>query len=156
MWAPPRDFCQREIKMELHPTGEITQSALKSVVQLLISDAEKHVCIFVNFVSEATTYSASLEKLLAKELVRVGVLTINGEMDKHGNFAFIRLFTSRVHLRDFNPRCLVATAAGNTGIDKPKCKMVLRLGIPRTIIEMLQERSTSQCPFRPTKKGTAL
>ena len=46
MWASPRDFCQREIKMELHPTGEITQLALKPVVEILVSDAEAHVYIF--------------------------------------------------------------------------------------------------------------
>ena len=40
---------------------------------------------------------------------------------------------------------LVATAAANTGIDQPQCNMVLRLGIPRTIVEMLQERGRIRC-----------
>ena len=140
MWASARDFRQRDIKMELQTTGEITQHALRRVVELLASDDVAHVCIFVNFVAEAERWASALEKLLAEERLPAAVITINGDMDKHEKFAFIRLFCSRVRLGGFSPRCLVATAAANTGIDQPKCTMVLRLGLPRTIVELLQER----------------
>ena len=40
----------------------------------------------------------------------------------------------------FNPRALVATAAANTGIDAPRLVWVLRVGMPRCLITLLQER----------------
>ena len=43
-------------------------------------------------------------------------------------------------MRGYKPHCLVATAAANTGIDQPKCVYVLHVGIPRCIVELLQER----------------
>ena len=140
MWATASEFRHRDVKMEVFPSGDVTQGVLKAVVDLLASDADAHVCIFVNFKSEAAKWTTTLEKLLADKLLKVGVLAINGDMDKNEKFAFIRLFTSRVHLRGYSPRCLVATSAANTGIDQPKCKMVLRIGVPRSIVEAMQER----------------
>ena len=66
MWASASEFRQREIKMEVHTTGDITQHALKDVVELLVSDCDAHVCIFVNFKSEATKWTGMLEKLLSE------------------------------------------------------------------------------------------
>ena len=61
-------------------------------------------------------------------------------MDKHEKFAFIRLYTSAVKMANLDPRLLVATAAANTGIDQVHLVHVLRVGLPRCITTMLQER----------------
>ncbi len=43
-------------------------------------------------------------------------------------------------MKNFDPRVLVATAAANTGIDNERVDYVLRVGLPRCIITLLQER----------------
>ena len=40
----------------------------------------------------------------------------------------------------YDPRVAIATAAGNTGIDKKTIEMVLRMGIPRDVLTSFQER----------------
>ena len=72
----------------------VKEAALQPVVVLLREDSSAHVCIFVNFRSEVGKISGALEDIMAEALLRVGVLSINGSMDKNKKIAFIRLFTS--------------------------------------------------------------
>ena len=60
-------------------------------------------------------------------------------MDKNEKFTVARLFTDAAHLAGMTPRALVATLAGNTGIDQRQVDMVGRAGPARDIITALQE-----------------
>ena len=123
LWASARDFQQLNITMELCTKSHtsVKEAALRPVVALLREDSSAHVCIFVNFRSEVGKISGTIEDIMAEALLRVGVLSINGSMDKNEKFAFIRLFTSVLQVEGHSFRVLVATAAANTGIDQPLC-----------------------------------
>jgi superfamily II DNA/RNA helicase len=140
LWSSAKEFQQRNIEMDLKVTGNVSEFGLPDVVKLLKTDDHAHVCIFVNFKSETSNWGGKLEALLAAELLRVGVVQINGDMDKHEKFAFIRLFCTDITIAGYNPRTLVATTAANTGIDQARLLWVLRVGIPRCIVTLLQER----------------
>ena len=126
--------------MDLHVTGDVKNAGLAPIVKLLKNDREVRACVFVNFRHEATKWTQALESLLSDELLRTAVLNVNGDMDKHEKFAFIRLFVATIRKGKFNPRVLVATAAANTGIDAPQLVWVLRVGIPRCLITLIRER----------------
>ena len=140
LWSNATKFRQRNIYMDLHVTGDLKQCALPDIVSLVRDDGDAHACIFVNFKSETSKWALELEDLFADELLRVGVLQINGDMDKHEKIAFVRLFTTCIRMGGYRPRVLVATAAANTGIDQPKLVWVLRVGFPRCLSTLLQER----------------
>ena len=140
LWSTPSEFRQRYIKMDLHVTGDVKNAGLLPVIEVLKNDRNARACVFVNFRHEATKWTLALETLLSKELLRTAVLHVNGDMDKHEKFAFIRLFVAAIRAGKFNPRVLVATAAANTGIDAPRLVWVLRVGIPRCLITLIQER----------------
>ena len=74
------------------------------------------------------------------KLLNADVVQINGDQDKHEKFAFTKLFTDSIKMKDYNPRVLVATAAANTGIDQVLVKWVLTVGLPRCLTALLQER----------------
>ena len=67
------------------------------------------------------------------------MLEIHGEMDKNERFTVARLFTDAAHLAGMVPRALVATSAGNTGIDQSQLDMVGRAGPARDTITAIQE-----------------
>ena len=140
LWSSPAQFRQRYIDMDLHVTGDIKNAGLIPVVELMKQDRDARACVFVNFRHEACRVTQDLETLLSAELLRTAVLQVHGEMDKHEKFAFIRLFVAAIHKGKFNPRVLVATAAANTGIDAPRLLRVLRVGIPRCLVTLIQER----------------
>ena len=140
LWSTPTEFRQRNIVMDLHVGDQVKNCGLVEVVKVMKQESNARACVFVNFRSEAIKWSGVLEGLLSDELMRTAVLQINGDMDKSEKFAFIRLFVAAIKKGKFNPRVLVATAAANTGIDAPNLIWVLRVGIPRCLITLLQER----------------
>ncbi len=71
--------------------------------------------------------------------INAHVLAINGQMDKHEKFAFIRLFTGDIAMDGLNCRAVVGTSCVNTGIDHHNVRLVQRAGIPRCIVTSIQE-----------------
>ena len=57
LWSSAREFRQRNILMDLHVMGDITQHALPPIVSLLKLNVDAHVCVFVNFKSEAVKWA---------------------------------------------------------------------------------------------------
>ena len=115
--------------------------AFPPLIKLLVDNETAHACIFVNFKSECSKHAGEFEEMLGAASIRtVHLVQINGDMDKNEIFAFIRLFTTSVRLRRYYPRVLVATPAANTGIEQMLVVYVLRVGLPRSITMMLQER----------------
>ena len=72
---------------------------------------------FFNFVSECAKWAEIIEDLLNDIFSSISVIQINGEMDKHEKFGFIKLFTGFLQMVGYDPRVLIATSADNTGID---------------------------------------
>ena len=107
---------------------------------MLRDDLDAHIFLFVNFRSDVRHCSTALSDLLASELMKEGVLSINSNMDKIEKFAHIRLFTCVIVLRGHRFRVLVATSAANTGIDQPRTKLVTRFVLHRDSITLLQEK----------------
>ena len=146
MRSTPTEFRQRYIDMQLHVSSEVGTLGLAPIVQLIADDEHKnvHCCLFVNFKDECSKWSTELESRFVDAGIDVDVLQINGDMDKHEKFAFIRLFTSSVKLARFNPNVLVATPAANTGFDQVLVCWVLTLGLPRSMTDLLQERGRNR------------
>ena len=140
LWASFSDFRQRYIKMGLAVSGDIGQVALPKLITHLKDNPNSYAAMYVNFKAETSKWASKLESLIARALMSINVLQINGDMDKVEKFFFIRLFTRAIANPLFIARVLVATAAANTGIDQEMLDFVLRVGLPRCIITALQER----------------
>ena len=83
-WSSVVEFRQRSIKIELHvrgSTSDLKTCLIPQVIDELRSDAESHV-FFVNFRLDVRVCSAALEDALSDKLMREGVLSVHGHMDK--------------------------------------------------------------------------
>ena len=78
-------------------------------------------------------------QLLDEAHLDAHVLAINGQMDKHKKFAFIRLFTGDIVMKGLNCRAVVGTSCANTRIDHHSVRLVQRAGITRCIVTFIQE-----------------
>ena len=96
-------------------------------------------CVFVNFVGETSKRTEKIESSMDAAHIDAHVLAINGQMDKHEKFAFIRLFTGDIEMQGLNCRVVVGTSCVNTGIDQHNVRLVQRAGIPRCILTSIQE-----------------
>ena len=95
-------FQQLNVDIDLHVRGgrkDLKQVVLAPVVALLRDDPDAHIFLFVNFCSDASYVSSVLEEVLAEQLMREGVLSINGDLDNIEKFAHVLLFTSSIILR---------------------------------------------------------
>ena len=142
--SSPFDFRQRYIDMDFIVQGEVASLGVSPMVDVLSKHADAHVCAFVNFKSECAKIGALFESKLVQAKLDVDVLQINGDMDKHEKFAFIRLFTSSIKLKTFHPNVLIATPAANTGFDQTLVCWVLSVGLPRCMTSLLQERGRNR------------
>ena len=84
------------------------------------STATQSATFCVNLRSDVRVCSAALEDALSAKLMREGVLSVHGHMDKEEKIAYVRLFTSSLTLSGHTFWLLVATLSANTGIDQPK------------------------------------
>ena len=75
-----------------------------------------------------------MEDRLTEAHVPGDVIIINGHMDKHEKFSFVRLLTRDITLEDYLARICVATAAANTGIDNDTIEMAICKGVPHDLI----------------------
>ena len=80
-----------------------------------------------------------VEDRLTEAHVPGDVIIINGHMDKHEKFSFVRLLTRDITLEDYLARICVATATANTGIDQKWMEWIDRIGLPWDVLTMLQE-----------------
>ena len=146
LWAPFSSFRQRYIKMTFDVTGDIKQVAFPRLVTHLVRNKDSYAAMYVNFKQECLTWAGDLQKKLAVALLddenerKIDIIQINGDMDKEEKFRFIRLFTGDEVMPGTNPQVLCATAAANTGVDQERLDWVLRIGLPRCILTLLQER----------------
>ena len=154
LWASTAQFRQRNISIGFGITSQIGDQAIPMLVQFLAENPTMYACLFVNFVRECSKWSGVLERQLVAAKFKAFVLQITGEMDKNEKFGFIRLFTLAAKMDGMYPRVLAATSAANTGIDQPLLGMVLRIGLARCIVTLLQEMG--QNARQPGMKGIFL
>ena len=62
--------------------------------------------------------------------VHADVIQIHGKMDKVLKGININIFTGKLKLPDVNPRVLVATSAGDMGVDHPNAQFILNCEFP--------------------------
>ena len=138
------DFQQRYIDMDFRVQADVSNLGLSNLIQTLEESSTSHACVFVNFKSECTKWADVLESKIADKLLDVDVVQVNGDQDKHEKFAFTRLFTDSIKMKDYHLCVLVATAAANTGIDQVLVKWVLSVGLPRCLTTLMQERGRNR------------
>jgi len=130
--------------MTIFVQGEVGQVGLDPIVSILHKRELSHACLFVNFKSESIKWAGELERKLTDQLIDVNIIQINGDMDKNEQIAFLRLFTTAVTMKNYNPRVLVATPAANTGINQVLIEFILSVGLPRCLTTLIQERGRNQ------------
>ena len=139
LWSGAQEFQRRYISIDLKLVDNMCSSGSPDTVEFLKQDEIGCACIFVNFVNETLKWTVKVERLMDVENIDAHVLAINGQMDKHKKFAFIRLFTGDIAMEGLNCRVVVGTSCVNTGIDQHNVRLVQRAGIPRCIITSIQE-----------------
>ena len=103
------------------------------------------VCVFANFVAECAKWAKVVDDLLNNIFSSISVVQINGELDKHDKFGFIRLFARFLKMVGYEPYVLVATSAANTGIDNRQLQLVYCVKFPRCPTTLFQERGRNAC-----------
>ena len=139
LWSTAGEFRRRYIYFGLHVMSTIGKGILDSLIDLLKRRPTACAFIFVNFVTESAHWAELVEDRLTEAHVPGDVIIINGHMDKHEKFSFVRLLTRDITLEDYLARICVATAAANTGIDQKWMEWIDRIGLPRDVLTMLQE-----------------
>ena len=139
MWSSSMEFRRRYITVKLKIVDNMCGRGAPDNIAFLKQDDVGCACIFVNFVGETSRWTEKIERLLDEVQLDAHVLAINGQMDKHEKFAFIRLFTGDIAMQGLNCRAVVGTSCVNTGIDHHNVRLVQRAGIPRCIITSIQE-----------------
>ena len=120
--------------------ASLREESLRPVADLLKTNKEACVCVFVNFCGQARKTTSLLEDIFTAYFLQAGVLTINRDMDKHEKFVFIRLFTSVYRIDEYIFCVLVVTAAANTGIGQPLYARIVCLSLPCCPTTLLQAR----------------
>ena len=77
--------------------------------------------------------------------VDADVIQIHGKMEKALKGININIFTGKLKLPDLNPRVLVATSAGNMGVDHPNAQYVLNCEFPEDPSTVIQRRGWASC-----------
>ena len=81
--------------------GDIGQISYPMLLSHLSANPSSYAAVFVNFKSECVKWAEVLEEQLAAKAMTIDVLQINGDMDKHEKFAYIRLFTGDLRMLDY-------------------------------------------------------
>ena len=79
------------MSIDLHVRGgrnDLKQCVLAPIVGMLRDDLDAHMFLFVNFRSDVRHCSTALEDLPLSELMKEGVLSIHGHVDKMEKFAY--------------------------------------------------------------------
>ena len=63
----------------------VLNGSVPAIIALMKGSGNDHVCCFVNFCSECIKWAFVIESQLADKLLGVGVLQIDGDMDKLKN-----------------------------------------------------------------------
>ena len=130
LWSSAQDFQRRYITIDLKLVDNMCASGASDAIDFLKQDEVGCACVFVNFVGETSKWTEKIESSLDAANIDAHVLAINGQMDKHEKFAFIRLFTGDIEMQGLNCRVVVGTSCVNTGIDQHNVRLVQRVGIP--------------------------
>ena len=99
----PRDFDQREIKMQTYicsAKGLYVSKGLTLVSEFLRDHTAKSAVIFCNSRHQSQHFRDHLERKLNELQLNVDVLHINGSLHKTDKFWRIRLFCDEGHLQE--------------------------------------------------------
>ena len=139
LWSSAMEFRRQYISIKLKVVDNMCGSGSPDTIDFLKQDEVGCACVFVNFVAETSKWTAKIERMMDEAHIDAHVLSIDGQMDKHEKFAFIRLFTGDIAMRGLHCRVVVGTSCVNTGIDQHDVRLVQRAGIPRCIVTSIQE-----------------
>ena len=93
LWSTAGEFRHRYIYFGLHVMSLIWKGILDSLIDILKRRPTACAFIFVNFVTESTHWAELVEDRLTEAHVPGDVIIINGHMDKHEKFSFVRRLT---------------------------------------------------------------
>ena len=138
-WASAADFRQRQINMKMAITGNYSTNT--NLVLRHLAEHTSSAFVFFNTRSLLPGVIKHLEgKIDQHDTVDADVIQIHGKMDKALKSININIFTGKLKLPDVNPRVLVATSAGDMGVDHPNAQYVLNCEFPEDPSTVIQRR----------------
>ena len=108
--------------MEQHTLSQYTKH-LDDMMKILEPN-DGSTFLFAN--SKRLTHSLmpKLEDKLDASNAHADVLHVHGSLDKTKKFNLIKIFVSKLEVKDFHPRVLIGTSDSNLGIDKSDLRRV--------------------------------
>ena len=145
-------FLQLNVKMAYIVNTLTFTHALDQLVNVIKDSPTDCVVVLTTLPSTAKSLEAKLCEKLNKEKCNVDVVVVHGQLPKAEKFINMRLFCAKQNFEFFCPRALVTNGAGNTGIDSPNVRAMLRVGFPTDLQTLLQERG--RCARQEQMKGS--
>ena len=108
--------------------------------------------IFLNSRSLVDNLTKSLETRIDKHhSLDADVVEITGAMQKPLKYTNINLFTQKIRIPGMDPRVMVATSAGDLGIDHPDAQLVYNCEFPEDVSTLVQRRGRASRHGEPAK-----
>jgi hypothetical protein len=138
-WFPAAHFQQRSIEMRLVVGNDYTRSTTLVVNHL--ADTDSSCFFFVNTKSRVDDIVKAIEtKIDSHSTVTADVLHITGGMKKPAKYANIGIFTGKIVLDGVDARVMVATSAGDLGVDHPNAQLIINCEWPEDCSTAVQRR----------------
>ncbi len=136
----PQHFMQLNVHMQYSVDTVTYSNALNPLVNVIKNSTTDSVVVFATLPSTAQSMEAKLCEKLNKAECNVDVVIVTGRLPKMETFFNMRLFSAKMECELFCPRALVCNSAGNTGIDSPTVKAMVRAGFGTNLSTVFQER----------------
>lgn len=131
---------QLNVHMQYSVDTVTYSNALNPLVNVIKNSTTDSVVVFTTLPSTAQSMEAKLCEKLNKAQCNVDVVIVTGRLPKMEKFFNMRLFSAKMECEFFCPRALVCNSAGNTGIDSPTVKAMVRAGFGTNLSTVFQER----------------
>jgi len=138
-WATHNEYEQRNTEMLFKCSSNYTMH-LNLTVDFLKDDNEHYACIFVGSKDKSHHLLNKLERKLNESLLPVDIMHVHGSLDKNEKYWFMRIFCAKINIDKLAARVLLATSAGNVGIDNHLVTFVVSMGWPQDLCTYFQQR----------------
>ena len=114
---------------------------LDTVRDFIRDDDVHYACVFIDSKARSMKVLKELERKLDESLLKIDVVHVHGSLDKNEKYWFIRIFCAGIDEADMRAKILLATSAGDVGVDNHLVKFVLNLGWSKNLCAYFQRRS---------------
>lgn len=146
VWASAKEMQRWQLLITVIPAQKKGRRLKDKCKELLEGSKDSKAIIYSNSRKAVGKMTAAMNDFLDHNNIPGDTVEINGELFPEQKFFYTRLFTETKTRTDdeendpYNPRILIATAgAAGAGLDCSDVRMVLRDGMPQSILDFIQE-----------------